>query len=316
MSNYSGEKRYQKDGEKRYQKDGEKRYQKDGEKRYQKDGEKRYQKDGEKRCEKDGEKRYQKDGEKKHCAEKSRRYDGEIPKCTAAEKGKCNRKDCKFAPCCYKNGNAVKPVAREEKSEIYYEKSSDSTYYDYDSYVQPANTGYLLPIYKMSNEEYYMQEQLTNYYYGITTTAPVAAAVATVAAAPVVVATVAAAPVVVAVAVAPVVVAVAVAPVAVAVAPVTPGSFTFTQADFARFMMLFNVNCRDLNKLTEMFPEFEGYITNNNECFYANINHFINVINGSVPLNTAAVWVQKVFNRGYLNLDSFKGGKCGEANIR
>ena len=168
----------------------------------------------------------------------------------------------------------------------------------------------------MSNEEYYMQEQLTNYYYGITTTAPVAAAVATVAAAPVVVATVAAAPVVVAVAVAPVVVAVAVAPVAVAVAPVTPGSFTFTQADFARFMMLFNVNCRDLNKLTEMFPEFEGYITNNNECFYANINHFINVINGSVPLNTAAVWVQKVFNRGYLNLDSFKGGKCGEANIR
>jgi len=245
---------------------------------------------GEKRYQKDGEKRYQKDGEKKHCVEKSRRHNGEITKCTAAAKGKCNRKDCKFAPCCYKNGKAAKLVDCEEKGEIYYTKSSDRTYGDYDSYVQPANTGYLLPIYTMSNEEYYMQEQLTNYYYGITTIAPVAAAVAPVAA--------------------------AVAPVVVAPAPVTPGSFTFTQADFARFMMLFNVNCRDLNKLTEMFPEFAEYITKNQDCFYANINHFINVINGSVPLNTAAVWVQEVFNRGYLNIDAFKGGKCGEANIR
>ncbi len=275
MSNYSNEKRYQKDGEKRYQKDGEKRYQKDGEKRYQKDGE-------------------------KNCVDRSRRYnyDGEITKCTAAAKGKCNRKNCKFAPCCYKNGTVAHREERSEREEEYYYENA--YYYAPDEdYAMTRDTSHTIP-YNIIPEEHTnvmiaWATDMYNKFNNVTATTYVAPTTTYVAPAPV-------------------------APAPVAPAPVAPEpvstSFKFNRNQYNLFTKVYDINCRDLKKLTEVFPDFSEYIADNQACFNANLNQFIDVINGSVPVTSAAIWIQEIFKRGYLNIDSFKGGKCNEADIR
>ena len=259
-------------------------------------------------------------GEKKD-GKQSRRNKRKIVPCSAAAKGECKRKDCRFFPCCNERGNEPKYVDEDESAPM-------------QAYTEPRyDTGRThgmqqeYSIYDETKGYYNASGKFIYYYTGPAShtvtmtdqeaidaiaamTARLAAlqmpnnsapAPAVKAPAPAVVAPVVHAPVVK-------------APVAPVVAVKAP--LTFNQVQFNRFMKTFDVNCRNVETLIDSDPEFKKYIRANDGTIKNDIRQLREVMSGKQRIMDAPAWIQDLFAKKVLDINNFPGGNITGAAIQ
>lgn len=266
-------------------------------------------------------------GEKKD-GKQSRRNKRKIVPCSAAAKGECKRKDCRFFPCCNERGNEPKYVDEDEsapmqayaepryntgrthgmqqeysiydESKSYYNASGKFVY----NYTGPVQQSANLTSSEISNSIDIITAMYGKYY----TSSDATSAPAVKAPAPVVVAPVVQAPAVN-------------VPAPVVKAPVAPvvavkASLTFNQVQFNRFMKTFDVNCGNVNTLIDSDPEFKKYIRDNEGAIKNDIAQLREVMSGTQRIMDAPAWIQDLFAKKVLDINNFPGGKITEAAIQ
>jgi hypothetical protein len=257
------------------------------------------------------------DGGKKD-GKQSRRNKSKIVPCSAAAKGECKRKDCRFFPCCNERGNEPKYVDNDESApmQTYAEPRYDAgrthgvqqkfSIYDESKGYYNANGKFVYNYTGPVQQSVYRTEQET--IDSITYVSQKHAALQKLLTAALVPAVNVPAPVVN-------------VPAPVVKAPVAPvvavkASLTFNQGHFNRFMQMFDVNCGNVDTLIDSDPEFRKYIRANEGAIKNDIKQLRAVMSKTRRIVDAPAWIQDLFAKKVLDINNFPGDNITEAAIQ